>query len=184
MIGRSGVLLAVAVVLSGCGAQQGASAPTSAPSAQGQGSPAVRGAIGKRTKTSGCVVQGALPDRACTPGAIFSDVTTQQVCTLGYSKSVRRVSSSTRRRAYEEYGIRSHARGQYEVDHLISLELGGSNSIANLWPEAASPAPGFHQKDRVENYLHQQMCDGKISMRQAQTEIATNWLAVYHHMSH
>lgn len=94
------------------------------------------------------------------------------------------MTSSTKRRAYLEYGIRSHRAGQYEVDHLVSLELGGSNVIANLWPEAASPAPGFHQKDMVENYLHDQVCSGKISLHQAQHEIATNWLAVYHTMGH
>ena len=40
------------------------------------------------------------------------------------------------------YGIRgSHHGSAYEVDHLISLELGGSNEVANLWPEAATPKP-------------------------------------------
>jgi hypothetical protein len=68
------------------------------------------------------------------------------------------------------------------VDHLISLELGGSNSIANLWPEAAEPTPGYHQKDQVENYLHQQVCDGKMSLHDAQFQIATNWLNVYKRM--
>lgn len=29
-----------------------------------------------------------------------------------------------------------------EIDHIVSLELGGSNDIANLYPERASPAPG------------------------------------------
>jgi hypothetical protein len=62
---------------------------------------------------------------------------------------------------------------------LISLELGGSNDISNLWPEAADPTPGFHQKDQVENYLHKQVCDGKLSLKQAQQEIATDWLQVY-----
>jgi hypothetical protein len=66
---------------------------------------------------------------------------------------------------------------------LISLELGGSNDIANLWPEAASPTPGFHQKDQVENYLHDQVCAGKISLSEAQEEIATNWLTVYQQMN-
>jgi hypothetical protein len=80
---------------------------------------------------------------------------------------------------YDEYGITHHSPGEYEVDHLISLELGGSNDISNLWPEAASPTPGFHQKDQVENYLHDQVCNSQISLAQAQHEIATNWLQVY-----
>jgi hypothetical protein len=80
---------------------------------------------------------------------------------------------------YAEYGIASHAPGQYEVDHLISLELGGSNDIANLWPEPADPRPGFHEKDRVENYLHDQICGGALSLQDAQTRIATNWFEIY-----
>jgi hypothetical protein len=69
--------------------------------------------------------------------------------------------------------------GQYEVDHFVSLELGGSNDISNLFPEAAEPKPGFHEKDRVENYLHDQVCRGALTLAEAQREIATNWLAVY-----
>ena len=64
----------------------------------------------------------------------------------------------------------------------MSLELGGSNEIANLWPEAANPRPGFHEKDQVENYLHGQVCSGAIPLDQAQVQIATNWLAVYEQM--
>ncbi len=86
---------------------------------------------------------------------------------------------SLKNKVYEEYGITHHALGQYEVDHLVSLQLGGSNDIANLWPEAASPKPGFHEKDSVENYLHDQVCSGAISLKEAQIEIATNWLVVY-----
>lgn len=140
--------------------------------------------LGPRSKTSGCQVHGALPDRACTPGAIFASATKDQICVLGYSRRVRFVSSSTKRTAYREYGIMSHSAGQYEVDHLVSLELGGSNSIANLWPEAAQPTPGFHEKDQAENYLHDQVCSGKISLQQAQQQIATNWLTIYHKMGH
>ncbi|MGH2501500.1 MAG: HNH endonuclease signature motif containing protein, partial [Ktedonobacterales bacterium] len=81
-----------------------------------------------------------------------------------------------------EYGISSHYAGQYEVDHLVSLELGGSNDIANLWPELASPTPGFHQKDKVENYMHDQVCSGAVPLATAQQEIATNWLALYQQM--
>ncbi|MDE2185122.1 MAG: HNH endonuclease, partial [Alphaproteobacteria bacterium] len=67
----------------------------------------------------------------------------------------------------------------YEVDHLIPLELGGANDIANLFPEAAKPTPGFHEKDLVENYLHQKVCDGEVALAYAQQQIATNWLVVW-----
>jgi hypothetical protein len=62
------------------------------------------------------------------------------------------------------------------VDHLISLELGGSNGIANLWPETTEPRPGYHEKDRFENYLHDQVCRGAISLSAAQRRIAEDWL--------
>lgn len=80
---------------------------------------------------------------------------------------------------YAEYGIASHSPGEYEVDHLISLELGGSNAVANLWPEAALPRPGFHEKDALENRLHALVCAGRMTLAQAQRLIATNWLAAY-----
>jgi hypothetical protein len=136
---------------------------------------------GKPTKTSGCQVNGPLQDRACTPGAIFP-VTKNDICQSGYARSVRNVPDSEKNQDYAEYGITHHTTGQYEVDHLISLELGGSNDIANLWPEAASPTPGFHEKDKVENYLHDQVCSGAVSLQQAQIEISTNWIAVYNVM--
>ena len=94
-------------------------------------------AIGQRTKTSSCVSANALPDPACTPGAIIPDATSDQICQSGYSSSVRNVPEELKIEVYREYGITSHVPGQYEVDHHISLELGGSNDIANLWPEPA-----------------------------------------------
>ncbi len=137
---------------------------------------------GVQTKTSGCMVRGPLPDPACTPGALLATGTKDAICQPGYARTVRNVPESEKRQVFAEYGIVSHSAGEFEVDHLVSLELGGSNDIANLWPEAASPQPGFHEKDKVENYLHDQMCAGAISLKQAQIEIATNWLAVYNRM--
>ena len=138
--------------------------------------------FGVQTKTSGCMAHNGLQDSACTPGAILSTGTKDAICKSGYAKSVRNVPDSEKNQVYAEYGITSHAPGQYEVDHLVSLELGGSNDIANLWPELASPKPGFHEKDKVENYLHDQVCSAAISLQQAQKQIATNWLVVYNQM--
>ncbi len=138
--------------------------------------------FGVQTKTSGCMVRGPLQDSACTPGAIIASATKDVICQPGYARSVRNVPTSEKDQVYAEYDIASHSPGEYEVDHLVSLELGGSNDIANLWPEAAFPKPGFHEKDKVENYLHDQVCSGAISLQQAQIGIATNWLTVYNQM--
>jgi hypothetical protein len=137
-------------------------------------------ALGPMTKRAGCRVRGALPDPACTPGARFSRATKAEVCRRGYASSVRNVSTAEKDAVYREYGFDRHFDGaDGEVDHLISLELGGSNAEANLFPEAASPRPGSHEKDRLENELHSEVCAGRISLRRAQRLIATNWLAAY-----
>jgi len=103
--------------------------------------------FGAQTKTSGRVAMGGLPDRACTPGDIFTTATKDQICVSGYSSSVRDVPQSVKEQVYAAYGITSRQPGQYEVDHLVNLSIGGSNDISNLWPEAASPKPGLHEKD-------------------------------------
>jgi hypothetical protein len=48
-----------------------------------------------------------------------------------------------------------------------------------LFPEAADPKPGYRDKDIVENYLHEAVCSGKISLSAAQRAIVTDWVAVY-----
>jgi hypothetical protein len=136
--------------------------------------------IAARTKSTECqITPNREQDAACTPGAVFTNVTPDMICKSGYSSSVRNVSNSVKSQVYAEYGVLTHATGQYEVDHLIPLELGGSNDIANLWPEAAVPTPGFHEKDKVENYLHAQVCSHKIPLAEAQRQEANGWLQVY-----
>lgn len=128
------------------------------------------------TQTSGCT-DGVLPDRQCSPGAVFAGVSTKQICVSGYTAKVRDVPYAEKKLVYERYGITSHAPRQYEVDHIVSLELGGSNDVANLYPELYDGSEGAHTKDKVENALNRQVCDGKLTIRQAQTLIATDWRA-------
>ena len=135
--------------------------------------------LDSRTKTTQCVAAGSLPDHACTPGAAL-DFTVDQICNLASTKSIRNVPVKLKKSVYAEYGLGyPQPTGAFEVDHLIPLEIAGSNDIANLFPEAASPAPGFHEKDLVENYLREEVCSGRRGLAQAQMEIANNWLAIY-----
>jgi hypothetical protein len=86
-------------------------------------------------------------------------------------------------RLYAEYDITQHVAGDAEIDHLIPLSIAGSNDISNLWPEPASPAPGFHQKDNLELYVLRLVCAGSLPLAEAQREMATNWLALYAQMT-
>ena len=119
-----------------------------------------------------------LPDPSLTPGDTL-DVTISDICVSGYSSKVRNVTDSVKKQVYAEYGIATHQPGEYEVDHLISLELGGSNSIKNLWPEPYTGDLNAHIKDKLENKLHSLVCSGDVDLKTAQQEIATDWVAAY-----
>lgn len=119
-----------------------------------------------------------LPDSLETPGAVAT-TDTSLICKKGYSKSVRHVTAGVKRQVYEAYATEPHDSTCCEVDHLISLELGGSNQFQNLWPEPYLPHPGARDKDKVENLLHRQVCAGKIPIEAAQREIADDWYSVY-----
>ena len=121
-----------------------------------------------------------LNDLRVTPGVTFH-VAAATICRSGYATSVRDVPESEKNQVYAEYGITHHTTDQYEVDHLISLELGGSNAIGNLWPELNDHPKGYlNSKDILENRLHDLVCDGKVGLASAQKAIATNWVSTYH----
>jgi len=93
---------------------------------------------------------------------------------------VRHVTAATKRAVYAEYHITHRAPREYEVDHLISLELGGSNSIRNLWPQSYETHPwNAHVKDVLENELHGEVCAGRMPLVAAQQEIARDWIAAF-----
>jgi len=122
----------------------------------------------------------AMPDVRHTPGDSFPGVTAGQVCTTGWASAHRHVTAAQYHEVYAAYGIPyPEPSGTYELDHLIPLELDGDNANANLWPEPASPTPGYHQKDDLENALHHLVCSGQLALGVAQHSIAVNWYAAY-----
>ena len=119
------------------------------------------------------------PNRTLTPGEAFPAATAAQVCVSGYSASVRNVSESLRLQVFAAYGIDYATHGNYELDHLISLELGGDNSAANLWPEPLNGSGGAKVKDTLENKLHSLVCSGQITLAAAQQAISGDWGTAY-----
>lgn len=136
--------------------------------------------FGPVRRRSGCRVRGPLPDPDCTPGTRFALVTKRDVCTPGYAGRVRNVRETTRDAVYAAYGVRTRFDGRDgELDHLVSLELGGTNARANLFPQTAAGRDGSAEKDRLENALHDDVCAGRMRLRDAQRRIARDWVAEY-----
>jgi hypothetical protein len=117
----------------------------------------------------------ARPDPKLTPGDVFADASDEDVCTPGWAKEHRHVTEDMKDKVYGEYG-RKEGPGCCEVDHLIPLELGGSNDIKNLWPQPDDPRPGDGEKDQLENELHHLVCSGKMKLADAQKCIASDWV--------
>lgn len=131
----------------------------------------------KRLQAS-AFVTSAIPDRHLTPGAARF-VSTSELCASQYSDDARAVPAEVRRRVFQEYGMTGQPHN-YELDYLISPELGGTGDISNLWPEPASAAGWNMQvKDALENRLHQMVCRGNISLTTAQQDLATDWISAY-----
>lgn len=119
-----------------------------------------------------------LPMGGLTPGARFP-VTVQKVCVPGYSRSVRNVSTRTKRIVYSRYNIVPGS-DKFEIDHLISLQLGGSNEISNLWPQSTTTQPwNSLVKDKLEQRLHREICSGRLPIEAAQEMIAKDWVEAY-----
>jgi hypothetical protein len=130
-----------------------------------------------------------LPITSITPGATNPAVTQSNIkstiCVIGYTATIRPSSSYTnnlkRKQLSSTYSFYHNSKlGDFEEDHLISLELGGSpTNPKNLWPEPYNSSSGARVKDQVENKLHLLVCSGKLTLVQAQNEIAGNWWDAY-----
>jgi len=129
-----------------------------------------------------------LPDPSCTPGAVNPMLTVDVLRNPDFRTGCVRGHATTedeKAATYNWYGIphpahNSGATQTCELDHLISLELGGADTLDNIWPQCG---PGgvtlskryFKMKDTVENYLAKQVKDGNMNLGDAQQGIATDW---------
>jgi hypothetical protein len=136
--------------------------------------------LAPRTRTSNCK-PGPTPDRRCSPGAYYTGLTKAVLCSATFrTGTVRDVPDSEKNAVEIEYGMTPKSYGRtIEIDHIVSLELGGSNDPANLFPEPGSGAANYHVKDKLENKLHDLVCAGAMTFRAAQHQIAANWEALY-----
>ena len=127
-----------------------------------------------------------LPDPTLTPGSVIQGITAEDVCTSGSARSARHVTAEVRQSAFDAYGLPEGNHTGYcriepgcELDHLVPLELGGSNEPSNLWPEPYDGQWNARMKDTLENHLHGLVCAGRIGLGEAQEAIRNNWVGAY-----
>jgi hypothetical protein len=113
-----------------------------------------------------------LADPVRTPGVVNPNVTQANIrstiCKTGWTSTIRPPVSYTdalKIKQMKQYG-ETGSPSDYQEDHLISLEMGGSpTDPRNLWPE---PYPRASQMDQIENQLNSEICDGQLTLAQAQ----------------
>lgn len=128
-----------------------------------------------------------LPIRSITPGAIDPRITQENihstVCVKGYTKTVRppaHYTNKLKKRQIREYGYDDRNPKHYEEDHLIPLSIGGNPTAPeNLWPEPRQTEWSAARKDDLEFTLYKMVCHNEIGLKQAQYEIASDWISAY-----
>ena len=122
-----------------------------------------------------------LPSNA-VHGAIYTDVSLDAIKKPNFDKTSRNVDQSLknavfRRDGYDPEKINT---GDFEIDHLIPVSIGGASTIDNLWTQSYVSQPlNAHTKDRLEVRLLKLVRDGKVPLAQAQREIAADWTKAY-----
>jgi hypothetical protein len=120
-----------------------------------------------------------IPDRRLTPGAARA-VSASDVCDVNYSDDAQLVPASVKQQVLREYGMSGRQSQNYELDYLISPQLGGTDDIRNLWPEPESSTTwNARAKDALEDHLYDLVCQGKINLETAQHDLATDWVSAY-----
>jgi len=157
------------------------------------------------TSTAASAVE---PDAAFTPGETNPVVTQatigRTICVSGWTATVRPPESYTEQIKHLEDGaggvvtyqgvsysvhgfeLADHNISDFELDHLVPLEIGGSPADPrNLWLEPyeapkgpAAPGTGSQTKDKVENAARVAVCAGRLTLADAQREMAANWSAL------
>ena len=141
------------------------------------------------------------PDPELTPGAINPNVTQgniqQTICKSGWTDTIRPPTSFTnnlKAQQLQATRYKDKMPSHYEEDHFIALEIGGNpNDPKNLWAEMwGSPAHplthtgpfppeivGAKSKDWVETHLKGEVCAGRMTLKDAQDIIQTDWFKYY-----
>ena len=121
------------------------------------------------------------------PGALFADVTqasiSTTICKPGWTATVRPSTSFTKivkLKFLREAGLDPDRATDYELDHFVPLALGGHpRSLNNLWVQRWDGEWNARVKDRLERRMQVTVCEGRLTLRAAQTAVERDWKRAY-----
>jgi hypothetical protein len=102
----------------------------------------------------------------------------EQLCAADFATSQKPVANWQRNEALERYGVRPE-QFSGELDHLVPVALGGSNDPDNLWPFRGNGSFTFGAKQALGLKLHDMVCAGKMSLKDAQDAFRKDWTKAY-----
>jgi 5-methylcytosine-specific restriction endonuclease McrA len=134
-----------------------------------------------------------------TPG-LTRDLTVRKICRTKWGQDVRSVTSAMKQNVIDAYefdvkecpltSLKGKRVRRLEIDHLIPRSIGGADDEKNLWPQCyeqvkpdkSQQENGAHKKDRLETYIHAQLCKNPSAelLEEYQSKIRSNWIWFYH----
>jgi hypothetical protein len=84
------------------------------------------------------------------------------------------------RKVFARYRLPWSRRAEFKIDHLIPVELGGADTIDNLWPQSLRAKPyDADRKELLTEMLLARIRAGQMTIIQAQEQISRDWIDAF-----
>jgi hypothetical protein len=116
-----------------------------------------------------CGQESLVPNPKLTPGRIAEK-----------ERDRAGVTSAMEQKVFARYRLAWARRAEFKIDHLIPLELGGADTIDNLWPQSVRTRPyGADRKELLTEVLLERIARKQITLEQAREQIRTDWIDAF-----
>jgi hypothetical protein len=110
-----------------------------------------------------------LPNPKLTPGRVAK-----------HDKDRHDVSEAMEKKVFARYHLPWERRGEFKIDHLIPRELGGADTINNLWPQRVRLKPyDADRKEALTEILIEKVRGGRMTLAEAQEAIRRDWIDAF-----
>lgn len=134
---------------------------------------------------NGKTVKWQLPNRAVSPGIVRTK-DLKELCDKSFrTGKFRHTTHKMKVDVCHKYGIMTGCPGpNWELDHIISLTVGGADEEGNLFPQDILQARIKDKLERTLGTTHGLVCQGKVPIEQAQEWLANDWVTGYEMVFH